>query len=56
MQVILSALCLPDFVISRGLSTIYRQMLTDYGPNIPFHEKSLIRGCCNHKGTLAAHI
>ena len=35
-QVILSALCLPDFVTPRSLSTIYRCLLTTMPQDIPY--------------------
>ena len=49
-QVIRSALC-PDFVIPRGLSTLYRCSLTTLAQDKPYHEIPLIRDCCNHKGS-----
>ena len=48
-QVILSALR-PRLVIPRGLSTLYICSLTTMAQDKPYHEKPLIRDCCNHKG------
>ena len=55
MQVILDALCLPDFVIPHGLSTLYRcSLATIYmAQDIPFHEIQFNRNCCNCKGRCA---
>ena len=49
-QVILSALCLPDFVIPRSLSTLYRCSLTTMAQDKPFHKMYTIlnRDYCNH--------
>ena len=44
----LSALCLPNFVIPRGLSTLYRCSLTTMAKDTLFSEILLIRYCCNH--------
>ena len=46
----LNALCFPEFVIPRSLSTLYRCSLTKMAQGIPFHEIPLIRNCCNHMG------
>ena len=50
MQVILSALCLPDFIILRGLSTLFRCSRT-LAQDIPFHKIPLINDCCNYTGS-----
>ena len=47
---ILSALR-PRLVIPRGLSTLTRCSLTTMAQDKPYHEKPLIRDCCNHKGS-----
>ena len=51
MHEILSALCLPDSVIPHGLSTLYRCSMTTVTQDKPYHQKQLIRGCYNDKGS-----
>ena len=51
MQMILSALHLPDFVIQCFLSTLYWCSLTTMAQDIPYHGKPLIRDCCNNSGS-----
>ena len=44
----------PDFVIPRGLSTLYRYSLTTRGTrqtDKPYHEEPLNRDCYNHMGS-----
>ena len=41
----------PDFVIPCSLKTFYRCSLTTLVQEKPYHEKPLIRDCCNHKGS-----
>ena len=41
----------PDFVIPHGLNTLYRYSLTTMAQDKPYHEKPLLRDCCNHKGS-----
>ena len=46
----------PAFVIPRGLSTLYRCLLTTVAQDKPYHEKPLIRDCFNHKGSCTQYI
>ena len=50
LNVVLNALSLPDFVIPRSLSTLYKCLLTTMAQDIPFQKIPLIRDCCNLKG------
>ena len=47
---ILSAL-LPNFVIPRSFSTLYKCSLTTVAQHKPYHEILLIRDCYKHKGS-----
>lgn len=48
----LCGLSFPDFVIiPHGHSKLYKCPLTTMAQDISFHEISLNRNCCNHKGT-----
>ena len=48
----LSALCLPDFVIPRGHSTLYRCSLTIMAQDIPFHEIPLTGTAATTRGAV----
>ena len=48
---ILSALCPLLCNSTQRLSTLYRCSLTTMAQDKPYHEKSLIRDCFNHKGS-----
>ena len=50
MQVILSALC-PWLCNSRQPQHTLRMFTDHFGQDKPYHEKPLIRDCCNHKGS-----
>ena len=51
-QVILSALCLPEFVNPCGLSTLYRCLPTTMEQDIPFHEIPFNQGLLQLQGEL----
>ena len=52
VQMILSALCLPDFLIPHGLHTFYKCLLTTLAQDIPFQEIPLKQGLLWPQGEL----